>query len=228
MQRNLIITGDGSHSVEVPYMNVTYHSSHGAIQESLHVFIQAGLKPLLHRQETIHIFEMGLGTGLNALLTGIEATKHQQKINYRAVEAFPLEKEIAVQLNYCEQLQQPEWVPLFEQLHTVPWNQPAILNPWFTIQKIHSTLFDLPMAIGAIDQPVNLIYYDAFAPNAQSELWTVEVFTKLFDMLAAGGILVTYCSKGDVRRAMQAAGFTVEKIPGPPGKREMVRAAKLL
>lgn len=223
MQRNLIITGDGSHSVEVPYMSVTYHSTHGAIRESLHVFIEAGLKPLLHRQETIHIFEMGFGTGLNALLTLLEATSHQQKINYQAVEAFPLEKEIALQLNYCGQLQQPEWKPFFEQLHTSPWDQPLVLNPWFALQKHHTTLFNL-----SIDQPANLIYYDAFAPNAQPELWTVEVFTKLYGMLADGGVLVTYCSKGDVRRAMQAAGFTVEKIPGPPGKLEMVRAVKLL
>lgn len=221
MQRNLIITGDGSHSVEVPYMNVTYHSTHGAIRESLHVFIEAGLKPLLHRQETIHIFEMGFGTGLNALLTLIEATRHQQKINYQAVEAFPLEKEIALQLNYCGQLQQPEWEPLFEQLHTSPWDQPITLNPWFTVQKHYTTLFNI-----SVNQPANLIYYDAFAPNAQPELWTVEIFTKLYGILAGGGILVTYCSKGDVRRAMQAAGFTVEKIPGPPGKREMVRAVK--
>lgn len=221
MQRNLIITGDGSYSVEVPSMNVTYHSTHGAIQESMHVFIEAGLKPLLQQQETIHIFEMGFGTGLNALLTLIEAAKQQQKINYQSVEAFPLETEIVAGLNYCEQLQQPELEPLFEQLHASPWNQSVNLTPWFTLQKHHSTLFNL-----SIHHPAHLIYYDAFAPNAQPELWTADAFKQLFAMLTTGGILVTYCSKGDVRRAMQAAGFTVEKIPGPPGKREMVRAVK--
>lgn len=216
-----MITADGSVTIAIPELNVTYHSKHGAIQESMHVFIEAGLRPLLHRQETITIFEMGFGTGLNALLTGIEATKHQQKINYQTVEAFPLEKEMIAQLNYCEQLQQPELKPFFEQLHSTPWNEPIQLNPWFSIQKNHTTLFNL-----STSQPVNLIYYDAFAPGAQPELWTAEAFTQLFNMLTAGGILVTYCSKGDVRRAMQAAGFLIEKIPGPPGKREMVRATR--
>lgn len=216
-----MITADGSVTIAIPELNVTYHSKHGAIQESMHVFIEAGLRPLLHRQETITIFEMGFGTGLNALLTLIEATKQQQKINYQTVEAFPLEKEMIAQLNYCEQLQQPELKPLFEQLHTSPWNEPIQLNPWFSIRKVDTPLFNF-----STNQPINLIYYDAFAPNAQPELWTVEAFTQLFNMLTAGGILVTYCSKGDVRRAMQAAGFLIKKIPGPPGKREMVRATK--
>ncbi|MBO9564790.1 MAG: tRNA (5-methylaminomethyl-2-thiouridine)(34)-methyltransferase MnmD [Niastella sp.] len=220
-EREVMTTADGSVTIAIPELNVTYHSKHGAIQESMHVFIEAGLRPLLHRQEAIAIFEMGFGTGLNALLTFVEATKHLQKINYHTVEAFPLEKEIVEQLNYCEQLQQPELKPLFDELHTSPWNEAIHLNPWFTIQKNHTSLFNL-----STTQPVNLIYYDAFAPAAQPELWTAETFTRLFNMLTAGGILVTYCSKGDVRRAMQAAGFLIEKIPGPPGKREMVRATK--
>lgn len=220
-EREIIVTADGSVTIAIPQLNVTYHSKHGAIQESMHVFIEAGLKPLLHQQETINIFEMGFGTGLNALLTLIEAAKYQHKINYQTVEAFPLEKEIVAALNYCEQLHQPALKPLFEQLHTSPWDQSLNLTPWFTFQKNHTTLFNL-----STGQPSNLIYYDAFAPNAQPELWTVDVFTQLFNMLTAGGVLVTYCSKGDVRRAMQAAGFTVEKISGPPGKREMVRAIK--
>lgn len=220
-EREIIITADGSVTIAIPQLHVTYHSKHGAIQESMHVFIEAGLKPLLNQQETINLFEMGFGTGLNALLTLIEAEKHQQKINYQTVEAFPLEKEIVAGLNYCEQLHQPQLKPLFEQLHASPWNQSINLTPWFTLQKDHTTLFNLSTA-----QLFNLIYYDAFAPNAQPELWTVDAFTQLFNMLTAGGILVTYCSKGDVRRAMQAAGFSIEKIPGPPGKREMVRARK--
>lgn len=216
-----MITADGSVTIAIPELNVTYHSKHGAIQESMHVFIEAGLRPLLHRQEVISVFEMGFGTGLNALLTLIEATKHQQKINYQTVEAFPLEKEMVAQLNYCEQLQQPELNPLFSGLHASPWNETTHLSPWFTIRKENAPLFNF-----STNQPVNLIYYDAFAPGAQPELWTTETFTQLFSMLTAGGTLVTYCSKGDVRRAMQAAGFTIEKIPGPPGKREMVRAMK--
>lgn len=216
-----MITSDGSVTVAIPELNVTYHSKHGAIQESRHVFIEAGLRPLLHRQETLYIFEMGFGTGLNALLTLIEAEDHQQKIHYRSVEAYPLEAAMVARLNYCEQLQLPALKPLFGQLHTTPWDQPIPLTSWFTIQKDHTLLFNL-----STSQPFNLIYYDAFAPGAQPELWTVEAFTHLFNLLTAGGILVTYCSKGDVRRAMVAAGFIVEKIPGPPGKREMVRAIK--
>lgn len=216
-----MITGDGSVTIAIPEMQVTYHSKHGAIQESMHVFIEAGLKPLLHRQETLDVFEMGLGTGLNALLTLREAARHQQKINYQAIEAFPLESDKAALLNYPTQLQEPTLQPLLEALHAAPWNQSIALTPWFTFQKDHTTLINF-----STPQLFNLIYYDAFAPNAQPELWTVEAFTLLFNMLMEGGLLVTYCSKGDVRRAMQAAGFTVEKIPGPPGKREMVRARK--
>lgn len=216
-----MITSDGSVTVAIPELKVTYHSKHGAIQESMHVFIEAGLKPLLHRQEILYIFEMGLGTGLNALLTLIEAEAHQQKIHYQSVEAFPLESEIVTQLNYCEQLQKPALKPVFEELHAAAWDQPVALTPWFTLQKSNTSLFNF-----SISQPVHLIYYDAFAPGAQPELWTEDAFAHLFSMLAAGGLLVTYCSKSIVRRAMMAAGFIVEKIPGPHGKREMVRARR--
>lgn len=212
-------TADGSVTIAIPELQVTYHSKHGAIQESMHVFIEAGLKPMLHQQHTLRIFEMGFGTGLNALLTMIEANRHQQKILYEAVEAYPLESELITKLNYCEQT--PEWQPYFEQLHTAPWGQPVAITEHFTIQK-----HNIPLINYSTNQPFHLIYYDAFAPGAQPELWTVEMFSHLFNLLDDGGILVTYCSKGDVRRAMKAAGFTVEKIPGPPGKREMVRAKK--
>jgi tRNA U34 5-methylaminomethyl-2-thiouridine-forming methyltransferase MnmC len=221
MQREIMPTSDGSVTVAIPELQVTYHSKHGAIQESMHVFIEAGLRPLLHQQETLRIFEMGFGTGLNALLTMIEAAQQHQKIHYETVEAFPLEKELIFQLNYCKQT--PDWQSSFEQLHTTPWEQPVVLTPYFTLHKHHTQLINY-----STGQQFNLIFYDAFAPNAQPELWTVDVFTQLFSLLDDQGILVTYCSKGDVRRAMKAAGFTVEKIPGPPGKREMIRAKKII
>jgi len=221
MQREIMPTADGSVTVAIPDLQVTYHSKHGAIQESMHVFIEAGLRPLLNQQETLRIFEMGFGTGLNALLTMIEANQQQQKIHYETVEAFPLEQELVAQLNYCEQT--PDWQDKFEQLHTTPWSQPVAITEYFTLQKHNQSLFNYSTA-----QQFNLIYYDAFAPNAQPELWTVDAFTQLFSLLDDQGILVTYCSKGDVRRAMKAAGFTVEKIPGPPGKREMLRARKIV
>lgn len=212
-------TADGSVTVAIPDMQVTYHSKHGAIQESMHVFIEAGLKPLLHQHQPLHIFEMGFGTGLNALLTMIEAEKQQQRIYYETVEAWPLEKELVDQLNYSEQY--PDWQAKFSALHAAPWGQSIELTPYFTIRKNNVSLINY-----STDQQNHLIYYDAFAPGAQPDLWTVDTFRHLFNMLQEGGVLVTYCSKGDVRRAMQAAGFTIEKIPGPPGKREMVRAKK--
>lgn len=222
MQRQPIITKDGSHTISIPEMNVTYHSHHGAIQESMHVFIEAGLKYVsANLQEPwINIFEMGFGTGLNALLSLIEAERCQLKIHYTAVELFPLqEKEINL-LNYCEQLDRQNLKPVFHQLHQCEWGKDIFITPFFTLHKIRMDLINL-----SAYQPVNLIYYDAFAPAAQPELWTKEVFEKLISLLVPGGVLVTYCSKGDVRRAMQAVGFSIEKIPGPKGKREMVRAA---
>jgi tRNA U34 5-methylaminomethyl-2-thiouridine-forming methyltransferase MnmC len=221
MQREIIPTADGSVTIAIPELQVTYHSKHGAIQESMHVFIEAGLRPLLHQQDTLRIFEMGFGTGLNALLTMIAANQEQQKVHYEAVEAFPLEEELLPQLNYCEQT--PAWQDKFKQLHTTPWNQPVVVTEYFTLQKHNQSLISY-----STNQPFNIIYYDAFAPSAQPELWTVDAFTQLFNLLADQGILVTYCSKADVRRAMKAAGFTVEKIPGPRGKREMIRAKKII
>ena len=221
MQRQPIITKDGSHTISIPEMNVTYHSHHGAIQESMHVFINAGLKYVSGNlpKTGISIFEMGFGTGLNALLSFIEAEKNQVKIHYTTVELFPLQEHEITSLNYCEQLHRKDLEPVFHQLHQSEWEKDIHISPYFTIHKTKASLLNFTTS-----KFFNLIYYDAFAPSAQPELWTKQVFEKLFLMLMPGGVLVTYCSKGDVRRAMQAAGFGVEKIQGPPGKREMVRA----
>jgi tRNA U34 5-methylaminomethyl-2-thiouridine-forming methyltransferase MnmC len=221
MHRQPIITKDGSHTISIPEMNVTYHSNHGAIQESMHVFIAAGLKHISANLpgSAIHIFEMGFGTGLNALLSFIEAERNQLKIHYTTVELFPLHEEEINALNYCEQLRRSDLEPVFHQLHQCEWEKDVVITPFFTLYKKKIDLINL-----SINPPINLVYYDAFAPAAQPELWTKEVFEKLITMLVPDGILVTYCSKADVRRAMQAAGFSIEKIPGPRGKREMVRA----
>jgi len=224
MQRNIIVTRDGSHSVEIPALRVSYHSVHGAIQESLHVYIQAGLRHLFQQHPAATgctIFEMGFGTGLNALLTVIEAATLQKTIYYYTVEAFPLETAMTEQLNYCEVLQQPGYTMAFNTLHQSEWNMPVAITDNFILHKLPASLADI-----TIDRPIDIIYYDAFAPSAQPELWTTTVFQKLYASLAPQGILVTYCSKGDVRRALLAAGFKVEKIPGPPRKREMIRANK--
>lgn len=216
MEREIIHTDDGSHTIAIPAMNVTYHSRHGAIQESMHVFIEAGLRQLAG---DVHILEMGFGTGLNALLTLIETELQPRNIYYETIEAFPLTPAEASQLNYCEQLQRPDLQPLFDQLHQCEYEKTVAITPYFTIQKHHTKLAGF-----SADQPVNLVYFDAFAPTAQPELWTADIFTGLYYMMVPKGILVTYCSKGEVRRAMQTAGFIIEKLPGPPGKREMVRA----
>lgn len=224
MQRNLIVTKDGSHSVAVPEWKASYHSLYGAVNESLHVFIESGLKHWFNQQTAASrcvIFEMGFGTGLNALLTVIEAKNLQCNVLYETVEAFPLEDAITQQLNYCEALAQASWQPVFESLHSGEWNKTQQLTDLFSFKKIHAALADYTPT-----EPINIIFYDAFAPAAQPELWTREVFELMLSILAPDGILVTYCSKGDVRRALLAAGFIVEKIPGPPGKREMIRASK--
>jgi len=220
-------------------MEVTYHSHHGAIQESMHVFIRAGLDECVKQhpvQQSLRILEMGLGTGLNALLTAMEAAKYQLPIHYTALELYPLPVEQARTLNYCSQLDQHAWQPVFEQLHTCAWEEDQVLTPYFTLHKTVSNLISYSTnqpppdrsSRAGVNVSTNIIYFDAFAPSAQPELWTTEVFEKLYGLLQPGGLLVTYCSKGDVRRAMQAAGFTIEKIPGPPGKREMVRAVRSL
>jgi tRNA U34 5-methylaminomethyl-2-thiouridine-forming methyltransferase MnmC len=221
MERVIQLTADGSHTVAVPGIQVTYHSIHGAVKESMHVFIEAGLRLLLHRYETICIFEMGFGTGLNALLSLHYALQHDQKIYYYTVELFPLEAHEYTQLNYTQQLQQTILQPYFMQIHQSAWEKDIIIHPLFTLHKTNQSLLDL-----STHQPFNLIYFDAFAANAQPELWTREVFEKMFHLLAPKGVLVTYCSKGEVRRVMQATGFIVEKLAGPPGKREMVKAVK--
>lgn len=218
--REVVLTKDGSHTIAIPEKGVTYHSVHGAVQESIHVFIEAGLGAVLASLPgpEITVFEMGFGTGLNAFLTALVAEEQQQLISYTSVEAFPLAAEEASVLNYSDTLGSGA---LFRALHQCRWNEAVSLNEFFTIRKVQTEL-----AFFSPSRPFDLVYYDAFAPSAQPELWTEDVFAKLYGMMNANGVLVTYCSKGDVRRALIAAGFTVEKVPGPPGKREMLRARK--
>lgn len=221
MERELVATGDGSHTLYVAALDEHYHSVHGAVQESTHVFIENGLQLKLDQEGPIHIFEMGLGTGLNLLLTALNCG--ERPVQYTAVEAYPVELFEAQVLNYPEVLEDPRADQLLERIHTTEWNVPFPLKDRLSVRKLNSTLADMDMSRIA---PVDLIYYDAFAPDAQPELWTEEVFRKLYDMMAPGGILTTYCAKGAVKRAMKAAGFEVKALPGPPGKREMTHAIK--
>ncbi|MEO5684036.1 MAG: tRNA (5-methylaminomethyl-2-thiouridine)(34)-methyltransferase MnmD [Chitinophagaceae bacterium] len=224
MKKEIIVTTDGSHSIAIPDMGVTYHSTHGAIQESAHVFIKSGLGYTTIKNQSpdiVSILEMGFGTGLNALLTLLEAGSQQLRVCYETVELYPLQSGTFQLLNYCEQLNRLDLKPLFTQMHTCDWDTVIEITPFFSFKKNNCSLLDYTAA-----KLFNIIYFDAFAPDIQPELWTSQVFKKLYDGLLPGGVLTTYCSKSLVRKAMSEAGFIVEKIPGPPHKREIVRAIK--
>ena len=223
MKKEIFITADGSHSISVPELNVAYHSIHGAMQESLHVYIKTGLiESEIFDYIGVHqVLEIGFGTGLNALLTLREADKHKNCIYYTSIEPYPLSEEVIRQLNYCVQLGQPNYKALFEKMHQTGWEEMYEITEYFRLLKTKCNVFDF-----STNDQYDIIYYDAFAPSAQPELWTKEIFNKMYELLKPGGLLVTYCSKGDVRRNMIAAGFEVEKPPGPAKKREMLRARK--
>jgi tRNA U34 5-methylaminomethyl-2-thiouridine-forming methyltransferase MnmC len=215
----IIKTSDGSHSLYLKDRDETYHSKHGAIQESRHVFIGAGLRPIIESGlKEINILEVGFGTGLNALLTLIEAEKSKLVIRYTSLEAFPLSIEVINQLNYGTVLEADNE---FKKIHESPWKEPQKISSNFTLKKEETRLEDFEP-----EDQFDLVYFDAFAPTVQPELWTESIFRKMYAALNNGGVLVTYCSKGAVRRAMIAVGFTVERLPGPPGKREILRARK--
>jgi tRNA U34 5-methylaminomethyl-2-thiouridine-forming methyltransferase MnmC len=209
------LTADGSHTLFVPEMDEHYHSVNGAIQESDHVFIRAGLKQVM--KESVRILEVGFGTGLNALLTLLHTDR---AVEYYAIELHPLPVEMIRLLNYGKMLC-PGKEALYLSLHTAAWEMPVRITDLFTLHKIQgdSHTCTLPEDIG-------LVYFDAFAPGKQPGMWNQAIFNKLYQSMAQGGILTTYCAKGSVRRMMQEAGYTVERIPGPPGKREMLRATK--
>ncbi len=215
----VVLTADGSHTVLNETLGKPYHSVHGAIQESQRVYIEVGLLAAFHKfpDGVLQIFEMGFGSGLNALLTASEAELHQRQVYYVAIDAYPLPLTEARQLNYDELLGTSHLI----NLHETPWNKSVTINLHVTLTKLTGMLQELRTA----DQ-FHLIYYDAFPPSAQPELWEPEVFQQLADLLLPGGILTTYCSKSYVQRNLRAAGLTVEKHVGPYGKREILRAVK--
>ncbi len=223
MQREIITTEDGSSTLYVPELNEHYHSIHGAIQESRHVFIDAGYKLFSHSTDTINVLEVGLGTGLNALLTYEEATRNYRKVNYVGIEPFPLSPIELKQLNYAELIDFEDSAKVFMQMHTAAWDiVPRYISDSFILHKLKKGLAEA----GFKPESFQLVYFDAFGPDVQPELWEKHHFVKLYDALAPGGVLVTYSAKGSVKRALKEAGFEVENLPGPPGKREMTRAKK--
>jgi tRNA U34 5-methylaminomethyl-2-thiouridine-forming methyltransferase MnmC len=206
----------------MPGLKENYHSIHGAIQESMHVFIEYGLREASKSIKDIRVLEMGFGTGLNAFLTLIEAEKQQILIDYTTLEAYPIEESIIGHLNYGIQIENGKWTEYFKKIHDAPWDSLTEISRGFSLIKVHASLLDFSSS-----DTFDLVYFDAFAPEVQPELWTAGVFENLYKMMNRGGILVTYCCKGYVKRNMQQAGFKTEKLPGPPGKREILRARKL-
>lgn len=220
-------TSDGSHTIFSEKFNSTYHSSHGAIQESRHVFINAGLNYLLGKsQKKIDVLEIGFGTGLNAFMTFIEAKNKSVDILYHGVELYPLELEIVKTLNYPDQLNASELKNTFIELHSFP-------DTSYKISLGESNDFEMNLRIEDLEkinfkQQYNLVYLDAFAPGSQPYFWEKEFLTKVFEAMSANAVLVSYCAKGVFKRNLKDIGFSVESIPGPIGKREMTRALKLI
>jgi len=222
MKRELLKTADGSTTIHLPDINEQYHSKHGALQESNHVFISKGLHKIAAKQSEISILEIGFGTGLNALLTYFEASQSNLAINYTTVEAYPVLASEWEALNYGALIQNEKGPEVFRKLHETTWEAQHVVSSFFKFTK-QEKKFEAITDQEAYD----LIYFDAFGARVQPELWTEAIFKIMYKAMKQGGILVTYAAKGSVRRAMQAVGFSVERLEGPPGKREMLRATKI-
>jgi tRNA U34 5-methylaminomethyl-2-thiouridine-forming methyltransferase MnmC len=208
----IVATSDGSQTLRHHITGETYHSVNGAVAESMHVFIHNGFEA--HPARHVRILEAGFGSGLNALLTLHAAENTGRSVEYTAIELYPLGPEIVREMDYASD-------PLFVKMHDTPWNGKYDITEWFSLTKIDGDLADTQFTT-----IFDIVYYDAFAPDSQPELWTEEIFRRIYDALAPGGILVTYSAKGDVKRALRAAGFTVSRLEGAPGKRHMLRAVK--
>lgn len=216
-------TADGSHTLYVPEIDESYHSTNGAMQESMHIFINAALRQ--HPQPHLSVFEIGFGTGLNAYLSLLEAEKTGRRISYTAIEKFPIAMDVAVSLNYEQHVSRYGYMPekgIFKQLHGAAWDVKTDITPHFALRKIQADLLTFQMGENAFD----IIYFDAFSPAKQPEMWSETIFNRIFAACKPNAILTTYCAKGAVRRALQQAGFQVERLQGPAGKREILRAVK--
>ncbi|WP_031426124.1 tRNA (5-methylaminomethyl-2-thiouridine)(34)-methyltransferase MnmD [Flavimarina sp. Hel_I_48] len=224
MKRKIVATGDGSTTIQLVGWEEQYHSMHGAIQESRHVFLKTGLehwRALHPEQDEVHVLEIGFGTGLNALLTAVHLSEVPMKVYYEGVEAYPVAADEVAQLNYVDQLKRTDFQSFFKEMHDAPWDEETALKTDFYLKKRLERFEELT------DNAIHdLVYFDAFGAQVQPELWDAVIFKKMFEALRKEGVLVTYAAKGSVRRAMQEVGFVVSRLPGPPGKREMLRAVK--
>lgn len=215
----IIKTRDGSQTLFVPELDETYHSRHGAVQESQHVFITAGLNPFLKKSLPLSLLEVGFGTGLNALLTAQAALEAKVPMTYLGLEPYPLSKDLLGTLNYSAFLK--NFGPMWQGFHAGGFDKKLYLSPYFCFEKRQCRIQDFMTS-----KKFDLVYFDAFAPNKQATMWCRDIFEKIFNFLNVNGVFVTYCAKGSVKRLLKEVGFILEILPGPPGKREMVRARK--
>lgn len=219
MKREVIITSDGSTSIHLPDWGESYHSKHGAIQEAYHVFIKNGL--FLCKEESVSVLEIGFGTGLNAFITLLESEKTNQNIDYVGVEGFPISTEEISQMNYASQLNVGSYVDFFKQLHATSWEDKHLISSHFQLTKRNQLFTEI-----TDKNQFDVIYFDAFGYRVQPELWSTEIFLKMYNALNINGLIVTYACRGPIKKAMIEAGFQIEKLAGPPGKREMLRGFK--
>ncbi len=217
MQIELVTTRDGSHSLYRPDLDEQYHSAFGAIQESMHVFIKCGYDAIPTKK--LQVFEVGFGTGLNALLSFLKAMEEQKEVKYFSIEKYPLSPELTNQLNYPSILE-PGSSAIFENIHQSAWDVDIPIGQ-FVLHKIHGDILTSQIPSGN-----DLVYFDAFSPDKDPLLWSEEIFRKIYDSMNAGGVFVTYSAKGEVRRRLISCGFRVEKLTGPPGKIHILRAIK--
>ena len=216
----IITTDDGSHSLYMPELKETYHSTHGAWQESQHVFIKHGLDFILQNEalKKLNILEIGFGTGLNAILSVRRMLGADTQTEYHTLEPFPLDLELIGQLNYNEFIKEARLIDIYYKMHACNWQELVPITGNFSIEKYQTRLEDFESV-----RKFDLVYYDAFAPSKQAELWRLEMIEKVSQMMNEGGVFVTYCAKGQFKRDLKAAGLAVETLQGPPGKKEMVR-----
>ena len=220
MKREIITTNDGSTTIHLPELNESYHSKHGAIQEAYHVFIKNGLS--LFEGKSVSILEIGFGTGLNSFITYLEAKKSNQTIDYVGVEAYPVAVDEALQMNYVKELKANQEAAIFKDMHEANWEEKVAISDDFSLTKRQQLFQEIND-----EDAYNLIYFDAFGFRVQPELWSLEVFQKMYNALKINGVIVTYACRSSIKNAMIECGFKVEKLPGAPGKREMLRAKKI-
>jgi len=223
LKREIITTNDGSKTIHIPEWNEQYHSTHGAIQEAKHVYLEHGLVFFCAlegfvKQSQISILEIGFGTGLNAFLAAIKAKALNLNCNYVGVEGFPISTEELKALNYTEILKHDF---IFQSIHKIEWEKESVISKYFRLKKERKQFFEITN-----ENQFDIVYFDAFGPRVQPELWTEAIFKIMYKAMKPNGVLVTYCAQGHARRAMVLVGFTVEKLNGPPGKRHMLRAVK--